>query len=142
MAEVVFLTGVDDKIAFTCRLLRKKFREGARLAVFGPPALLTRLDKALWDEPALDFVPHLRLRAGARAPDDAARTPIWLLEGADASLRCDSAVNLGTDDVDALCGHARIAEVVSLDDADRGAGQQRWKRYKALGHTLHRPQDV
>jgi DNA polymerase-3 subunit chi len=141
MSEVVFLTGVDDKVAFACRLLRKKCREGARVAVFGPGSVLSRLDQALWAEPALDFVPHLRLRAGAPAPADAEVTPIWLLDAPDASLRCDSAVNLGIDDVDALCVHGRIAEVISLDEQDRAEGQSRWKRYKAQGHSLlHRPQ--
>jgi DNA polymerase III subunit chi len=142
MADVVFLTGVDDKLAFACRLLRKKHREGARVAIFGPPPLLQRLDQALWADPALDFVPHLYWRAGRAPPDDAHRTPLWLLDVADASLRCDNAVNLGINEVETLCGHSRVAEIISLDEADRAAGQQRWKRYKALGHTLtHRPQN-
>jgi DNA polymerase III subunit chi len=141
MAEVIFLTGVDDKLSFACRLLRKKFREGNRVAVFGPAPLLTRLDQALWIEPQLDFVPHQRLRRGEAVPVDAALTPIWLLEAAEPALRCDSAINLGVDDVEALAGHDRVAEIVSQDDADRAQGQVRWKQYKAQGHALlHRPQ--
>lgn len=141
MAEVVFLTGVDDKLSFACRLLRKKFREGSRVAVFGPAPVLMRLDQALWAEPQLDFVPHQRLRRGEAVPVDAALTPIWLLETAAPALGCDSAVNLGTDDVEALVRHDRVAEIVSLDDADRAQGQVRWKQYKAQGHVLlHRPQ--
>ncbi|MBK7615889.1 MAG: DNA polymerase III subunit chi [Vitreoscilla sp.] len=141
MAEVVFLTGVDDKLAFACRLLRKKFREGSRVAVYGPAPLLTRLDQALWAEPQLDFVPHQRLRQAEAVPADAALTPIWLLEAAAPALQCDSAVNLGSDDVAALGSHGRVAEIVSLDEADRAEGQLRWKQYKAQGHVLlHRPQ--
>lgn len=141
--EVVFFTGVEDKLAFACRLLRKKYREGARVAVFGPPALLNRLDQALWAEPPLDFVPHLRLRGDAAAPPDAARTPLWLLERADPALACDSALNLGSDAVDELVAHGRVAEIIATADDDRAAGQQRWKRYKALGAALaHHPQDA
>lgn len=141
MAEVVFLTGVEDKLVFACRLLRKKFREGSRVAVFGPAALLTRLDQALWTEPQLDFVPHLRLRQGEPVPADAVFTPIWLVEAAAPTLNCDSAINLGSDDVAALASHERVAEIVSLDDTDRTQGQVRWKQYKAQGHVLlHRPQ--
>lgn len=141
MAEVIFLTGVDDKLTFACRLLRKKFREGSRVAVYGPSPLLTRLDQALWTEPQLDFLPHQRLRRGELAPADARLTPVWLLETAVPGLDCDSAVNLGTDDVAALASHDRVAEVVGLDDQDRAQGQLRWRQYKAQGHTLvHRPQ--
>jgi DNA polymerase-3 subunit chi len=141
MAEVVFLTGVDDKLSFACRLLRKKFREGSRVAVYGPAPLLTRLDQALWAEPQLDFLPHQRLRRGEAAPADAALTPVWLLESAVPGLHCDSAVNLGAEDVAALASHDRVAEVVSLDEHDRAQGQLRWRQYKAHGHALvHRPQ--
>lgn len=144
MAEIVFLTGVEDKLAFACRLLRKKHREGSRVAVFGPAPLLARLDQALWTQDELEFLPHLRLRADTPVTSEArARTAIWLLDAADASLRCDSALNLGADDVEMLVKHERVAEIVSGGDLDRSAGQQRWKRYKALGHTLvHRPQDA
>jgi DNA polymerase-3 subunit chi len=141
MAEVIFLTGVDDKLSFACRLLRKKFREGNRVAVFGPAPLLTRLDQALWAEPPLEFVPHQRLRCGEPMPADSALTPIWLLEAAVPALQCDSAINLGSEDVAALASHDRVAEIVSLDEADRAQGQLRWKHYKTQGHALlHRPQ--
>lgn len=141
VAEVVFLTGVGDKLSFTCRLLRKKYREGSRVAVFGPAPLLTRLDHALWAESQLDFVPHQRLRRGEALPADAALTPIWLVEAAAPGLRCDSAINLGADDIHALLCHDRVAEIVGLDDADRAQGQARWKQYRAQGHAVvHRPQ--
>lgn len=144
MAEVVFLTGVADKLAFAARLVRQKHRDGGRMAVFGAPPLLARLDQALWVQDEQEFLPHLRLRAGEAPPPGAAqRTPIWLLDRPDASLRCESAMNLGIEQLDWLLGHERIAEVVGTSDDDRAAGQLRWKRYKALGHTLvHRPQDA
>lgn len=143
MAEIVFLTGVADKLALAARLVRKKHREGGRLAVFGAPPLLARLDQALWVQDDSDFLPHVRLRAGEAPPPGAAqRTPVWLLDQPDASLRCESAINLGIEQVEWLLAHERIAELVGTSDDDRAAGQQRWKRYKALGHTLvHHPQE-
>ena len=66
--EVVFFTGVPDKFDFACRLVRKKYREGVRLAVYAPPGLLSRLDQALWAEPERDFLPHVRLKPGAAVP--------------------------------------------------------------------------
>lgn len=134
--EVVFFTGVPDKFDFACRLVRKKYREGVRLAVYAPPGLLSRLDQALWAEPERDFLPHVRLKPGAAVPGDAVLTRVWLLEQPEPGLRCDNALNLGIDAIDGLLQHARVAEVVGLDDDDRAAGQVRWKRYKAIGAPI------
>lgn len=142
MPVVVFISGVGDKLAYTCRLIRKKQRAGDRVAIFGPSALLGRLDQQLWTEDPQDFVPHLRLRAGeAPQAGQIGRTPIWLLDEPDASLQCTSAVNLGQSEVQALLAFERIAEIVSRDPDDEQAGRQRWKRYAALGCKIeHHPQ--
>jgi DNA polymerase-3 subunit chi len=144
VAEVVFLTGVVDLVDFAVRLMRKKYREGTRVAVYGPTALLQRIDQALWASEPLDFVPHLWLRSGAALPSPGTidRTPLWLLsEAAPAALRCDSGVNLGRDDLDLVSMHGRLAEVVSIGDDERTAARARWKRYTAQGHqVVHRPQ--
>ncbi|WP_374565452.1 DNA polymerase III subunit chi [Ideonella sp.] len=143
MAEVVFLTGVGDVVDFAGRLLRKKYREGARVAVYAPPPLLQRLDQALWVAEQLDFTPHVLLRAGSSAPTAVMveRTPLWLLTRPDPGLRCDSGINLGCDELDLAAVHERVAEIVSLDADDMAAGRARWKRYESQGHQLvHRPQ--
>lgn len=143
MAEVVFLTGVVDVIDFAGRLLRKKQREGARVAVYGPPQLLQRLDQALWVAEPLEFMPHVLLRPGAPLPAASVveRTLVWLLPQPLAALRCDSGVNLGADALDLADAHDRVAEIVSPEPAAVSAGRARWKRYEAQGHTLvHRPQ--
>lgn len=137
------MTGVADPLDFATRLLRKKQREGARVALYAPPALLQRLDHALWAAQPLDFIPHVTLRPGAPAPAAAVRerTLLWLLTQPLPELACDSAVNLGRDDLDLAALHARVAEVVGTDDGERAAGRARWRRYEAAGHQLvHRPQ--
>lgn len=143
MAEVVFLTGVAEVLDFTGRLLRKKYREGARVAVYAPPSLLQRLDQALWVADQLDFTPHVMLRAGAALPSAVMveRTPLWLLARPDPALRCDSGINLGCDDLDLAGVHERVAEVVSVHPDEVAAGRARWKRYESQGHQLvHKPQ--
>lgn len=138
MADVVFLTGVSDVLDYACRLLRKKYREGGRVAVYGPPPLLQRLDQALWVAEALDFTPHVWLRPGSALPPAAtvARTPLWLLSGPVAGLACEFGVNLGLADQDLAAAHPRLAEVVGTSDDEVAAGRERWRRYKAQGHTL------
>jgi DNA polymerase-3 subunit chi len=143
VSEVVFLTGVADVVDFTVRLLRKKYREGARVAVYAPPPMLQRLDQVLWVAEQLDFTPHIWLKSGAGQPTatQLARTPLWLLAKPLPALRCESGVNLGCEDLDLAGVHERVAEVVSTDPAEVAAGRARWKHYETQGHTLvHRPQ--
>ena len=47
MTDVAFHTGIADPLDYACRLLRKAYRSGARVAVHGAPATLDRLDQAL-----------------------------------------------------------------------------------------------
>lgn len=143
MAEVVFLTGVVDVVDFAIRLLRKKYREGARTAVYAPPALLQRLDQALWVNEQLDFTPHVWLRAASALPSATvqARTPLWLLARPQAQLACETGVNLGCDGLELGAAHERVAEVIGTDPDDAAAGRKRWKAYEAGGHALvHKPQ--
>jgi DNA polymerase-3 subunit chi len=110
--------------------------------VYGPPGVLARLDYQLWAADPLEFLPHLRWRdAALPAPVLRERTQLWLLEQTQPLLRCDNAVNLGWDEPSQLTTHARVAEVVGLEAADRASGRRRWRQYEAQGHVLqHRPQ--
>ncbi|MBT9597535.1 MAG: DNA polymerase III subunit chi [Vitreoscilla sp.] len=138
MAEVMFLSGVADVVDYAVRLLRKKYLQGERVAVYGSPATLARLDQALWVKESLDFTPHRWLRGGAGLPDPAVleKTPLWLLSTPMDGLGCTNGVNLGCDGLDLTRLHARVAEIVSSDEADKAAGRERWKHYKAQGHVM------
>lgn len=141
MAQVEFHTGVADPLLFTCRLLRKASRQGARLRVSAPAPVLTQLDRALWTFDERDFVPHLRVSGPADDPR-LPRTPIWLHE-ADTALPGDAPtiqVNLGAALTAQLPQVERLIEIVG-DDADEAqAARARWRDYKARGHTvIHHP---
>ena len=139
MANVVFITGIPDVLAYAARLLRKKVQEGDYLAVFGPTAFLNRLDQKLWEEPVGEFTPHLRHRSGATLPLGALRTRIWLLDAPEPSLPWTSAVNLGVEP-ELLAGFERVAELVGLDAEDAQSGRARWRQYAAWGWQVqHRP---
>jgi DNA polymerase-3 subunit chi len=142
MAEVIFMTGVDDVLDYAGRLIRKKYREGACLAVYGPAGLLDQLDADLWCQDPLDFLPHCRSRSGQAVDPAAWATPIWLLDNPLDQTGCTMAVNLGRDDLLLASTHERVAEIIGQDDAGRRAGRLRWKQYEQGGHTLkHVPQD-
>lgn len=136
------MTGVDDLIDYAGRLIRKKYREGARLAVYGPPAVLDALDTWLWQQDPLDFLPHCRICAGQSLAPQTLPTPVWLLDSPAPQTDCSLAVNLGREDLPLATLHLRVAEIVGVTEPERRAGRQRWKQYEHAGHTLkHIPQD-
>lgn len=141
MTEIKFHFNVADRTEYACRLLRKASRQGATVVVTGPVPVLASLDRALWTFDALEFLPHLTLRAGQTVPERLRRTKIWLSEDPSASGHHEVLVNLGLDALEAPWGFesfARVIEVVSTDENDRVAARQRWKHYAARGYVIER----
>lgn len=141
-AEIAFHTGVSDALAYACRLLRKAYARGARVAVTGAPERLDRLDPALWTFDAGSFVPHVRLPHGATLPARLARTPLWLVDqGSDAPHR-EVLVNLGPEAVQDFDGFGRVIEIVGREAGERDAGRRRWRFYEQRGARIaHHPQE-
>jgi DNA polymerase III subunit chi len=133
MTQVDFHIGVDDPLHYTCRLLRKAFRQGARVAVTAPPPVLQSLDRALWVFDERDFIPHLRLSAGRPAPALATRTPLWLVEGPLPSGAPDVLVNLDADEPADATALSRIIEIVGDDPEQIARGRDRWRSYLRQG---------
>jgi DNA polymerase III subunit chi len=133
--EVAFHAGVVDPIGHSCRLLRKAYRQGARLVCTVPRSQLEPMDRALWVFDAQEFVPHVRFTPSV-PPSTLQRSPIWLAEHLpEHPLRPDIWVNLGAELPASLAGLSRIIEVVGGHDELVVAGRQRWKQYLALGVT-------
>jgi len=135
MTEVEFHTGIDDRQAFACRLLRKASAAGARVVVRADPEQAAALDSALWTFDALSFVPHAR--AGRSAP---AATPIWIVEHLADAPHHEVLLNLGHDVADGFESFARLIEVVTTQDAE--AGRNRWRHYKSRGYSIRHHENV
>lgn len=127
--KVEFHSGVTDKLAAACRLLRKAQTAGAAVVVCGERAVLDRLDVVLWTFEPQSFVAHARLKAGAAPAPRLARTPTWLVDDAAAVPSREVLLNLGPAMVDDWHRFARVVEIVSTDSADAEAGRLRWRRY-------------
>lgn len=134
MTQVDFHVGVEDPLHYTCRLLRKACRQGARLAVTAPPPVLQALDRELWIFEAREFVPHLRV-SGTRPPPQAAarHTPVWLVDGPWPDGAPDLLVNLGAEPPQDCSRLSRVIEIVADDAQQLERGRERWRHYQRQG---------
>ena len=137
MTDVAFHTGIANPLDYACRLLRKAYRSGARVAVHAEPALLDRLDQALWTFEPLEFVPHAVLPRDGGGDARLALSPIVLVKGAAvAPAACRIGVTLAGHPVADVGAFDRLIAIVGLDPEHREAGRQRWREYERAGHVV------
>ncbi|MFY7866615.1 DNA polymerase III subunit chi [Roseateles sp.] len=136
MTELTFHTGVPDRLAYVCRLLRKAQLSGARVGVCGSASVLQRLDLVLWEFEVCEFIPHLLLSPG---PVDQAlleATPILLTSTIATLPHREVLLNLGLDLPEGFEQYQRVLEVVSKEPEQVQAGRRRYKHYEALGYPI------
>lgn len=138
MTAVAFHFNVPDRRAYACRLLRKAYLSGARVAVTGEAALLDELDRLLWTFQPLEFVPHWRGAEADALPGRLRETPVLLLERHSPALGHDVLVNLGHEVPSGWQQYRRVIEIVSRDEFDRDRARARWRSYGAAGASIER----
>jgi DNA polymerase-3 subunit chi len=136
VAQVEFHSGLADPLHYACRLLRKAWRQGAKVVVTAPASTLQALDRALWTFEAQEFVPHVRVRQDR--PDHPARafTPIWLCEGEAPMESPKVLLNLGDAQQPKPERFERIIELVADDAEARWGARQRWRDYETRGWSI------
>lgn len=133
MTEIAFHVNVPDKLAYSCRLLRKAYLSGARVAVTAEPDVLIELDRLLWSFSPTDFVPHALVKG---APEhDLALTPVLLIDAPAACGHGDVLLNLGREVQEQFEDFERVIEVVADDQEALIAGRQRWRHYATRGYA-------
>lgn len=135
MTEIAFHFNVPDKLAYSCRLLRKAYLSGARVVVTAEPAVLAELDQLMWSFSPAEFVPHCRADA---SQSTVAATPVVLAEAPAASQHHGVLVNLGQGIPAGFERFERFIEVVARTDDDRLAARSRWKHYTDRGYAMKR----
>ena len=129
MTEVFFYHGASDKVAAACALLGGAYAQKKPMLVYAPEnEVAGAVDRSLWIQPALSFVPHCR----ADSPL-AGETPILLTDDLATPAQTDRLMNLGQGVPPGFERFQRLIEVVGQDDADRQAARQRVAQYKQSG---------
>lgn len=140
MTEVAFHFGAPDRLAYTCRLLRKATATGARLLVRSSASDRQALDGALWGLSPTDFISHCDTDA-AEAVRSRSAVLLWdaqLPLDAPAPARFSILVNLADDVPDHFEQFKRVIEVVSTNEQERNLARRRWKHYTERGYTITR----
>lgn len=135
MTEIAFHFNVPDKLAYSCRLLRKAYLSGASIAVTAEPEVLAELDLLLWSFSSSEFVPHCSSSASVTT---LATTPIVLSASLADCSRHEVLVNLGQGIPAGFEAFERLIELVALSPDDVLAGRSRWKHYSARGYGMKR----
>lgn len=137
MKVVEFHHGMDDKLAYACRLLRKAYCRGAQVVVTAEASILKQLDRQLWVFDEQEFLPHVCAVAGHAWAPRLAETPLWLTdEPATAPGPRSVLINVGDAIPDGVERFERFFDVVSTYPDDRQRGRQRWRQYEALGWAV------
>ena len=133
MTDIEFHVNVPDKLQYSCRLLRKAYRSGAKAVVTAEPDLLMQLDQLLWSYSITEFLPHCRSDSSDQTM---AATPIWLAEQLSTCPAGSVLINLGRQVPGDFERFERFIEVASSQENDRSAARDRWKYYQARGYSL------
>jgi DNA polymerase-3 subunit chi len=132
MTTIEFHFNAPDRLQAVCRLAAQSLTQGERVLVFAPePELASRLDRLMWTWPATGFVPHCALE-DSLAPD----TPVLIARDEQAPADVRVLVNLAADCPPHFARFERLVEVVGLEEAEREAGRNRYRQYKARGYAI------
>ena len=135
MTEIEFHVNVADKLHYSCRLLRKVLRSGAKAVVTAEAELLAQLDQLLWQFSTTEFLPHCLSNAPAHT---VAVTPVLLSAQLDGCAADSVLINLGQRVPGNFERFERFIEVASDLPDDLVSARARWKHYKDRGYSLKR----
>ena len=136
MTSIDFYFNAGDRYAVACRLAAKALQQKKRVLIFaGEYESAQKIDRLLWTQQAVSFIPHCRADEAI-----AADTPVLIAAAGEpagaAAASCEVMLNLAADCPPGFERHARLLEIVAQDDADRAAGRARFKFYRDRGYEI------
>jgi DNA polymerase-3 subunit chi len=140
MTHITFLHGAADRIQSAAQWLQKTWGERQAelpaVLVYVPDAdQATRLDRLLWTQPPLAFLPHCRIDSPL-----AGETPILLAEKLDQDRggvgQESCLLNLGNTLPATFSRFEHLVEIVSTDEGDRLPARERFKFYRERGYAI------
>ncbi len=132
MTRIEFLHGAADRIQSATHWLQQAWAQRQQVLVYVPDAeQATRLDRTLWTQPALSFVPHCRIDSPL-----AAETPILLTDRLEDPPFEAHLLNLSDTLPPTFSRFEQLTEIVSTADVDRLPARERFKFYRERGYAI------
>jgi len=129
LTQVFFYHGAADRLAAACALIGGAWSKRKPLLVYAPdPPLADDLDRLLWTQAQLSFIPHCH----ANSPL-AAETPILIADRVDVMPQQERLMNLARAIPPGYDRFQSLIEVVGRDEDDRLAARERVRQYKEQG---------
>ena len=132
MTAIDFYTGVADPLRIAAKLVAKAYQQHGSARVLTPDGPATAaLERMLWQEPQVSFVPHCRL-----ASPDAAETPVLIDDILEHAGPAAVLVNLHSEPPPFFSRFERMVEIVGAQDEQVSAGRARYRYYRERGYEL------
>ena len=132
MTRVDFHSNIADKVAYTCRLIRKARKANCRVVVLTESEQLPLLDAALWTFSDFEFIAHVRSNDVLSM-----QTPVILTDNETEALPHNHVlINLTQQAPVNFARFERLFEIVSTDAGDVASGRDRYRFYQQRGYPL------
>ena len=132
MTSISFYTHAADRLAIAHRLAAKAWGQKLGVLIYTTDeTVATGIDRLLWTQPALSFIPHCRDGSPL-----AGVTPVIIGERADALASADVLINLDSEPPPMFSRFERLMEIVTEDEDDVLRGRRRYRFYRDRGYEL------
>jgi DNA polymerase-3 subunit chi len=132
MTSIDFYSHVENPLEVVVKLVAKAWAQHGSVRVLTPDrATSDRLDRLLWTQVPLSFIPHCRLDSPL-----ASATPVIVDETPEHTGPAAVLINLQRQTPPFFSRFERVAEIVERDEAATEAGRNRFRFYRERGYTL------
>jgi DNA polymerase III subunit chi len=132
VTQISFYTHAENRLTVARQLIAKAWDQKLNVLVYAPDKTSAdEIDRLLWTQPALSFIPHCR-----DEDPRASVTPVLIGTQMDGLARADVIINLDDSPPSVFSRFDRLLEIVTADETDLMASRQRYRFYKERGYEL------
>lgn len=132
MTAIDFYSRVADPLRLAARLVAMAVEQhGSARVLTADPTATTFLDRLLWQEPAVSFLPHCRLGHPA-----AEETPVLIDDALEHEGPAAVLINLHREPPPFFSRFERLIEIVGAEEGDLTAGRARFRFYRERGYEI------
>lgn len=132
MTQIDFYVGMNDRLNFAYRLVRKIYKYQSKIVVTGDIKTLKIFDDLLWKSVPTDFIPHCFVHDVGLVKT----TPVILCDIDFHFSFYEVLINIGENIPCHFSRYERLLEVIGNDSVSVKAARHRYIQYKKLGYLI------